>query len=583
MVTGAATLPSLGLSKLLGGAVKSPGLIQSGLKAAGSAIEGAGYGGLFGFAGGEGGVMNRLDSAQDSAALGGVVGGGASTVAKGAGKAFELAGKGIKEAGRKLELSAFGGTKAVISKLNDKARELFDEIGQYKNPLGEAISSFRSAGGGNAGMEGQTLVKELKGQTQTLNKAVGKLISEAEQSQVDPIIPNFKTTAEYVNGLAGVEKKAAEELANDLISKTVNNTDGSLSSLQSEKEKLSEVISDTAWGDDANPIKTNILKRIRSDLRQAIEAGYQSLTGKPAAEIAGLNAELGKRYALQKPFKDILASGEARDPIRAMIQTLRTSGGVGQTGIALAAGAPVVGLPLAGALAVGNLAAQTPGGKRVLSDLFKSAPVQSIFKAGVGVSKAADRFAVGAGAAQAGRAAAEPLPSKYEQPKKEPQSQSRLVFPSSNSNITKNATQRGQLKGKKAMTADSYADDPIIKAVISQESGGNAKAVSDAGAQGLMQILPSTAAEIAKDLGMEDFDLKDPQTNVKIGTEYLRRLLKEFGGDVELALTAYHSGPNRVKSLLARAKGSKLADIKKYLGPVGQKYAAQVLGRLNKA
>ena len=166
---------------------------------------------------------------------------------------------------------------------------------------------------------------------------------------------------------------------------------------------------------------------------------------------------------------------------------------------------------------------------------------------------------------------------------------------SSNSTTPKNTTQNGLLgpirslfngtgsifKGK-SMSSDGVSE-PIVKAVISQESGGNAKAVSDAGAQGLMQILPSTAAEIAKDLGMEDFDLKDPQTNVKIGTEYLRRLLKEFGGDIELALTAYHSGPNRVKSLLARAKGSKLADIKKYLGPVGQKYAAQVLGRLSKA
>ena len=122
----------------------------------------------------------------------------------------------------------------------------------------------------------------------------------------------------------------------------------------------------------------------------------------------------------------------------------------------------------------------------------------------------------------------------------------------------------------------------LIAAVISQESSGDPDAVSEKGALGLMQVMPATAKEIAADLGMGSFDLKNPQDNQKIGTAYLIKLLKEFGGDIELALTAYHSGPNRVKSLLVRTEGKTLDDIRQYLGPIGQRYASDILKRLNK-
>lgn len=120
---------------------------------------------------------------------------------------------------------------------------------------------------------------------------------------------------------------------------------------------------------------------------------------------------------------------------------------------------------------------------------------------------------------------------------------------------------------------------PLVEAVIQQESGGNAKAVSDKGAQGLMQVMPATAREIADELGIEDYDLKDPDTNRLFGTYYLKKLLDQFGGDEELALTAYHSGPARVEKLLKLTGGSRLEDIIDLLGPVGQRYARETLAR----
>ena len=87
-----------------------------------------------------------------------------------------------------------------------------------------------------------------------------------------------------------------------------------------------------------------------------------------------------------------------------------------------------------------------------------------------------------------------------------------------------------------------YGLDPaLIAAVIRSESAFDAKAVSWAGAQGLMQLMPATA----RDMGV--YDAFDPEQNVMGGSRYLRKMLDEFNGDLTLALAAYNAGPNRVK------------------------------------
>lgn len=88
---------------------------------------------------------------------------------------------------------------------------------------------------------------------------------------------------------------------------------------------------------------------------------------------------------------------------------------------------------------------------------------------------------------------------------------------------------------------------PLVRAVTKTESGFDASAVSKAGAQGLMQIMPDTFAEIQENLDVTDpFDPKD---NVRAGCFYLRRLIDEFN-NVDLALMAYNAGAAHVKSNL---------------------------------
>ena len=90
-----------------------------------------------------------------------------------------------------------------------------------------------------------------------------------------------------------------------------------------------------------------------------------------------------------------------------------------------------------------------------------------------------------------------------------------------------------------AAAARHRVDPLLVHAVIAVESGHRADAVSPAGAQGLMQLMPATARE----LGLAD--PLDPAANVEAGVAYLRRLADEFG--TVLALAAYNAGPGTVR------------------------------------
>jgi hypothetical protein len=83
-------------------------------------------------------------------------------------------------------------------------------------------------------------------------------------------------------------------------------------------------------------------------------------------------------------------------------------------------------------------------------------------------------------------------------------------------------------------------DVDLLASLVKAESGGNARAVSRAGARGLMQLMPGTASE----LGVQD-SFK-PEQNVRAGTAYLDALLVRYHDKLALALAAYNAGPAAV-------------------------------------
>ena len=93
-----------------------------------------------------------------------------------------------------------------------------------------------------------------------------------------------------------------------------------------------------------------------------------------------------------------------------------------------------------------------------------------------------------------------------------------------------------------AKAAEKYGlPESLIKGVIKAESAFKTRAVSAAGAKGLMQLMPGTARE----LGVTDsFDIEQ---NIDGGVRYLKKMIDRFDGDVKKALTAYNAGPGTVE------------------------------------
>jgi soluble lytic murein transglycosylase-like protein len=92
-----------------------------------------------------------------------------------------------------------------------------------------------------------------------------------------------------------------------------------------------------------------------------------------------------------------------------------------------------------------------------------------------------------------------------------------------------------------AAAAREHGLDPtLLTEVIRAESGFDPKAVSPAGAKGLMQLMDGTAA------GLGVRDPFDPAQSIRGGSKYLAQLLRRYGGDTRLALAAYNAGPGAV-------------------------------------
>ena len=127
-------------------------------------------------------------------------------------------------------------------------------------------------------------------------------------------------------------------------------------------------------------------------------------------------------------------------------------------------------------------------------------------------------------------------------------------------------------------SATAHGVDPyLVAAVIETESGWDASAQSDRGAQGLMQLMPETAHDMVYKglVDGADYDannLLDPATNIELGCAYLAYLISYFNGATDHAIAAYNAGMGNVDSWTET--GDELADAIEF--PETQSYLARV-------
>lgn len=122
--------------------------------------------------------------------------------------------------------------------------------------------------------------------------------------------------------------------------------------------------------------------------------------------------------------------------------------------------------------------------------------------------------------------------------------------------------QLGSQIGEAAYNAGTVGINGLSNLVIQAESSGDPTAVSHRGAKGLMQLMPDTAEEMAKELGIpfsEERLTADPNYNMALGNAYLNKMLGRYGGNSTLAVAAYNAGPGSVDKWL-KANGDPRTD-----------------------
>lgn len=124
--------------------------------------------------------------------------------------------------------------------------------------------------------------------------------------------------------------------------------------------------------------------------------------------------------------------------------------------------------------------------------------------------------------------------------------------------------QLGSQIGEAAYNAGTVGVNGITNLIVQAESSGDPTAVSPKGAKGLMQLMPDTAEEMAKELGVpysEERLTADPNYNMALGNAYLNKMLGKYGGNSTLAVAAYNAGPGSVDKWIKENGDPRTGDV----------------------
>lgn len=561
--------PAVGVLGTVAGAISNPLDLAKKIKAIStlgkigvSTGTGALQGGLFGLGSGEGNAIDRLKSAGEGAGIGALFGAGGGAATKLIGNLSD----DLSSLGQRFKLGAFG-----IS-AHDARKAAAHSPRSAPNPLVVAMDDIEKSGAFKSGYNPQAVLNAMDDQSAVFGKEVSNLI---DQSPGVNLLPSFNKTQKHINALRGTARAKAQAVFDEEMQALVDTVDngGTLGDWQEAKQSLQrevEPLYSKPGATGAEMSGAEVKLKMASDIKDFIETEVTNTIPESAGKVKELNRKIGQREMLAPIMERAKARDATASPMNKLLQLSRTSGGIGVP-LLLSGGVGAVGsdgdpsttlaTALAGALLLSRKGQYNTG--KMLSGLG-------------GIANKGSQIP------QISMKALMPFLADGEPEKFSPNT---VTLPASEYEVTDELPIEGNEK---------YPFLPALKmAVTSQESAtaeypnGNPNALSEDGAIGLMQILPSTGKELYERYGLkEEFGefsddlLYNPKINDFLGTKYLEELLDKYNGDVPLALTAYHSGMGRVDKLLRATKGRSLKDIHSFLGPVGKKYAAQILQRM---
>ena len=514
----------------------------------------------------------------------------------------------LDDQGNPVPLDALDDAVTVEAPLQQQVQFLKDK-GFFRN-IGDSADDIKIA------------IGETKGE---VGKVIGDLSSEAERVlKGKEILPDFETSQKYINSFRDTTKGQLKVAFDEIVNDYINHPGDGFSKLADFTDKLQK---ETKFDTSKPPETTRLKRQIAYDLRQASESAFNDALPKRAGQFAEANKTYAALSTIGQTLNKRLAKGEPSltsylkgGSLPAAIGTgaasaltpLSTTQAMGVSGVTL----------LADALRRGLEAKYPVTASSLYESLSKNLPVRAAGGVGAGLESLGSMLKASARPAAAFLGADSRIPSEIESsellnerlqgvsvspgssqerqkgdsrlskapvkssptPLQEPKAKSGqargIIPPFQNSTTTRRSLIERALdeaekkllegearKAKERISMDTKSPkdfDRLVKAVIHQESGGKATAVSSKGARGLMQIMPETAKEIAKELGVKTYDLNDPATNQKFGEHYLKKMLKMFG-DKELALAAYNLGPGALKKLMKESGLSSWSDLSKYL------------------
>ena len=522
---------------------------------------------------------------------------GAGTIAKGAGSLASRAEGGIQN-----ELLGYKPTaKSKVAGAVDSSGNLVDDLTQAVKQVSQEdilVKNLKDSGYFNT-LKATDSPATASLKLEQFNKASGQVLGdtvdaaaklEAKILSAEDLAPWQKQQYLQENSPTFTESKAFLGKLNDLdpaLSRKLNRKFDSITRAWEESNKTLEDFQ-TLKQDFGKINKKSFDKnaskaeQIEGQLDNTI---YAEMADSIQKRIAALDPDLGaqfgkanKAYASSKAFEDSAFNASKKSISSKIIEDIFGISGKGAGLTAASAGAAFTN-PLVASVLIPQRLAVVAKDIAPVATAKAAGSIGSLFsKSGRGISSAAVPLALGSNAANNDvvknpEGASSPLGSAISS-----------LFGATPAEAE--IAPRKEPSDDEDMTKSRVPREALYKAVIAQESGGNPNAESNVGAQGLMQVMPATAKDIAKELGVKEYNLKDPETNKKFGQYYLDKLLNMFGGDEGLALTAYHSGPGKVRQLLKKSGGSTLEDIltvpfdKGGLGPTGRKYAKQTLARI---